>query len=260
MKPTARLASSDEVLPLRVRYREEMNCQIVHDSIHRREGWTKIYVVEWAGQPVGFGDIAIAGPWKDKPTLLDFHLLPEHRTRAFELFETLVAASGAKFIEAQTNCGIAATLAHTYGRGLVSEKILFRDGQTTTLPANEAVLRQSTLDEEIRANIERRQGGGEWRLEWNGKLVGSGGILFHYNRPYGDIYMDVAEAHRRRGLGSYLVQELKRRCYELGAVPAARCNPDNIASRQTLQKAGFVPCGQILVGPISVQKHDRAAS
>jgi hypothetical protein len=52
-------------------------------------------------------------------------------------------------------------------------------------------------------------------------------------------------------LGSYLVQELKRVCYENGDVPAARCSPTNVASRATLQKAGFVPCGHILAGTIA---------
>jgi GNAT superfamily N-acetyltransferase len=63
--------------------------------------------------------------------------------------------------------------------------------------------------------------------------------------------MDVAEPFRRRGLGSFLVQELKRVCYEGGSVPAARCSPRNIASYLTLQKAGFVPCGNILNGSVS---------
>jgi hypothetical protein len=31
-------------------------------------------------------------------------------------------------------------------------------------------------------------------------IRGQGGILDHYNRPYGDIYMEVAEPFRRRGL------------------------------------------------------------
>ena len=62
--------------------------------------------------------------------------------------------------------------------------------------------------------------------------------------------MDVAEPFRRRGFGSFLVQELKRVCYEGGHVPAARCGVDNVASRRTLQKAGFVPCGHILQGPV----------
>jgi GNAT superfamily N-acetyltransferase len=64
--------------------------------------------------------------------------------------------------------------------------------------------------------------------------------------------MKVAEPFRKRGLGTYLVQELKRVCYERGSVPAARCNPTNIASRKTLQKAGFVPCGHILTGSVSL--------
>jgi GNAT superfamily N-acetyltransferase len=62
--------------------------------------------------------------------------------------------------------------------------------------------------------------------------------------------MEVSETFRRHGLGSFLVQELKRVCYEGGRVPAARCNPRNVASRRTLQKAGFVPCGHILVGSV----------
>jgi RimJ/RimL family protein N-acetyltransferase len=69
--------------------------------------------------------------------------------------------------------------------------------------------------------------------------------------------MEVTEPFRRRGLGSFLVQELKRVCYEGGHVPGARCNPDNVASRRTLQKAGFVPYGHILKGSVA-RKHVEA--
>jgi hypothetical protein len=44
-------------------------------------------------------------------------------------------------------------------------------------------------------------GGTEWRLQMGEETVATGGILFHYNEPYGDIYMDVVERFRRRGLG-----------------------------------------------------------
>lgn len=248
MKPSIREVPADEVLALRTRQREMAGCQIVHDSIHRREGWTRTYLIEVAGNPVGFAEVAIAGPWTGKPTVFEFHLLPEFECRVFELFERFLRVTGVRFFEAQTNCGPLGVLAHTYGLGITSERILFRSGMTTTLRANGAVLMPLTDDAEIQTALERRRGGGEWRLEVDGVEVGKGGILFHYNRPYGDIHMDVSEPYRRRGLGSFLVQELKRRCYELGAVPCARCNPSNVASFRTLQKAGFVPCGQILVG------------
>jgi GNAT superfamily N-acetyltransferase len=249
-------SSTESFMPLRTRYRDEANCQIVHDSIHRRDGWTSSYRLELAGAAVGFGSVAIAGPWKEKPTVFEFYLLPEHRSRAFDVFEAFLAASGAQFFEVQTSDVLLSVMLHTYGRNIVSEKIVFRDQFTTSLPGNGASLRRITPDSEIRAAIEQRQGGGEWAVEIDGTAVGKGGILFHYNRPYGDIYMEVDETFRRRGLGSFFVQELKRACYELGAIPGARCNPANVASRQTLQRAGFVPFAHILNGSI-VGNHGR---
>jgi hypothetical protein len=46
MQIEAKLASAEKILPLRTRYREEAKCQIVHDSIHRREGWTLSYLLD----------------------------------------------------------------------------------------------------------------------------------------------------------------------------------------------------------------------
>src|SRR5437016_11604436 len=103
MQAHAKLSSPEDVLPLRTRYREEMNCQIVHDSIHRREGWTLSYGLDLGGVTAGFGSVAIGGPWKDKPTVFEFYVLPERRSRAFDLFEALLAASRAQFFEVQTN-------------------------------------------------------------------------------------------------------------------------------------------------------------
>jgi GNAT superfamily N-acetyltransferase len=60
--------------------------------------------------------------------------------------------------------------------------------------------------------------------------------------------MEVAEPHRRRGLGSFLVQEVIKQCYLAGRVPAARCSVDNAASRATLTKAGMKTCGFLLIG------------
>ena len=249
----AKLMSAPDILLLRERYREEMNCQIVHDSIHRRAGWTLTYALGLGGVGAGFGSVAIGGPWKDKPTLFEFYVLPPHRTRAFDLFEALLVASGPRFMEIQSNDPLLDVMLHTYAHGIESEKIVFHDKLATELPAIGATLRCVTADDQTRAHVEQRQGGPEWLLELDGKVVGKGGILFHYNQPYGDIYMEVPEPFRRRGLGSYLVQELKRMAYDLGAVPCARCDTANIASRRTLQKAGFVPFAHMLTGVIRAE-------
>ena len=251
MNLKAILASNQDVLSLRTQHRLEMNCQIVHDSIHTREGWCQSYALSSNGDMVGFGSIAIAGPWKDKPTVFEFYLLPEHRGQAFALFETFLKASGAQFFEVQSNDLLPTIMAMTYSQHAEAEATVFQDRLSTSLVVNGATLKCITPPEEIVTSVKRRQGGGEWLLELAGKVVGKGGILFHYNPPYGDLYMDVEEPYRHRGLGAYLVQELKHACYQLGAVPAARCNRDNVASRLTLQRAGFVPAAQILVGKIS---------
>ena len=213
MRATATPTQPEAVLPLRVRYRHEMNCQVVHDSIHRRAGWTTTYLLHFADAVAGFGSVAIGGPWAGKPTLFEFYVLPAHRSRVFDLFDALLGTSEAKLMEVQSNDTLITAMLHTYAREIRTEAIVFHDGLTTTLPSNGAILRQVTSDADTQVAIAQRQGGGEWRLELDGTVAATGGILFHYNVPYGDVYMDVVEPVRRRGFGAYLVQELKRLAY-----------------------------------------------
>jgi len=237
-----------DALPLRVRYREEMNCQIVHDSLHSRPGWTEPYLLQIQGMSVGFAAVAIAGPWQDKRTVLEYYMLPEYRNRAFEMFETFLRAVECSAMEVQSNDALVTVMLHTFAREITAEKIVFRDAFTTSLPSASAVLRCVTSQQETRAQLAQRSGSTEFILEVDGEIAGHGSILCHYNVPYVDLAMDVDEPLRRRGFGSYIIQELKRAAYELGAIPGARCSPTNVASRLTLQKAGMVPYASMLVG------------
>jgi len=230
-------------------YRLEMACQIVHDSIHDRPGWTQEYLLTVAGTAVGYGSVALGGPWTGQPTAYEFYVVPNHRNRLFDLFDALLAASGAEHIEVQSNDTLATVMLHKFAPHATSESILFHDRLLTSHKPPGAIFREPTAAEATDLPIEQRR----WRgvIEVGGQAVATGGILFHYNRPFGDIYLEVAEPFRRHGLGSFLVQELKRVCYEGGHVPAARCNVENIASQRTLQKAGLVPCGHILKGSVA---------
>ena len=58
---SATIATAEAVVPLRVHYRQEMNSQIVHDSIHRRDGWTATYMLNVDDVNAGFGSIALEG-------------------------------------------------------------------------------------------------------------------------------------------------------------------------------------------------------
>jgi GNAT superfamily N-acetyltransferase len=250
---SAELTTLSAILPFRDEYRREMDCQIIHDSIHARPGWSQEYLLLLNDTPVGHGSLAIAGPWKDKPTLYEFHVTPDHRSRAFDLFTALLEAARPVAIETQSNAPQLAVMLHTFARDVLCESILFHDKITTSHPAPDGVtFRPSTPNDADQIAANKLDDGAQYVLERpDGTIAATGGILFHYNRPYGDLYMAVAEPHRRRGLGAYVVQELKRTARENGHTPAARCNRDNIPSRKTLQKAGFVPCGNILTGIVA---------
>jgi GNAT superfamily N-acetyltransferase len=252
MSTTVERVELREIQGMRDIYRHEMNCQITHDSIHPRPGWTHEYLLSEGGAKIGYGSVAVAGPWQSSPTIYEFFVLPQHRRRLFDLFIALLTASGVSAIETQSNDPLLPVMLFTFAPTVSSESILFHDKLTTAHALPNAQFRKASPGDAPEIAQHGLDAQATWLVAYEGVVAATGDILFHYNRPYGDIYMKVAEPFRRRGIGTYLVQELKRTCYEGGSVPAARCNPSNVASRQTLQRAGFVPCGHILKGTVAL--------
>lgn len=235
---------------LRDLYRQEMNCQIVHDSYHGR-GFTTPYMILVNGRVAGYAAVT-NGSNRAVPagTVTEAYLLPVYRGFSDPVFRELLVASGALRIEAQTNDAFLTMMLFDFAEEITGETILFHDALTTNLSAPDAIFRKATTDDADRVFEHSHEPAGDWLLEAGGIVVATGGFLTHYNPPYGDLYMEVMEPYRRRGYGSYLVQELKRACYEAGRRPAARCNAANAASRKTMEKAGLLPCARILVGRV----------
>jgi GNAT superfamily N-acetyltransferase len=241
----------DAVAEMREAYRREMACQIVHDSWHAR-GFTTSYLLRRGGEVVGYG--AVGGAPREAPDVVkELYLRPPWRDEALPLFRALVAASGARRIEAQTNDVLLTRMLHACAVETSSETLLFADAGETTLapPVPGAVVRPLDDAERARVFAHTVESAGEWGLDADGEVVATGGFTLHYNPPYADVYMEVAPSHRRRGFGSYLVQELKRRCRAIGRVPAARCHHANVASRRTLERAGLHPCARIVHGRLA---------
>lgn len=257
MSIAVQIADAAALQPWREAYRAAMRCQIVHDALHERPGWTRSYLLRLDGVIVGYGGVAVGGPWASSATIFAFHVAPRFRHRVFALFAALVAESGASAIEAQTNAVLLTAMLHAFAENVESERILFADAFSTTLAPPGAVVRPRAPEDAgaiADAGLDADAG---WIVAHDGELAGAGGILTHYNPPFVDIYMAIAERFRRRGLGAFLVQELKRIAYARGGVPAARCNTSNVASRSTLQKAGFVPCGHVLRGRLCGERVQR---
>jgi GNAT superfamily N-acetyltransferase len=242
------LVPPEQIRPLRELYRNEMNCQILLDSWPGR-GWTDSYLLTINGRTVGYA--SVGGVRADpKDTITEFYVLPIHRGTSLHLFRRLIEVSQAKNIEAQTNDILLTLMLFDCATTIERHAVVFRDGFTTNLTVPGATFRKTAEAEKGHIFPHSTEPIGDWLIEADGQIAATGGILFHYNIPYGDIYMEVAEPFRRRGYGSYVVQELKRTAYEMGKIPAARCNATNAASRATLQKAGMLPCARVLVGAI----------
>lgn len=241
----------DAILAMREEYRRVMQCQIVHDAWHGR-GFTQAYSLALDSEIVGYGAVG-GSPGSARDIVKEFFVRPAQRADALPLFRTLVSVSGAKRVEAQTNDSLLSLLLYDCATHITSDTILFADGGATALPVPSPGAVVRALDEHDRAHVfpHTTEPVGAWGIEIDRAIVATGGLLFHYNPPYGDLYMEVAAAFRQRGVGSYLVQELRRICYEGGHVPAARCDASNIASRRTLERAGMVVCARILRGHLA---------
>jgi GNAT superfamily N-acetyltransferase len=236
----------DEITPLRELHRQAMSCQIMHDSFPRR-GFSDAYLIRVDGRIGGYGLVANVH-WPE--TVHEFYSLPEYRAAALPMFRQLLEASQATHILAQTNDRLQTLMLYDCAESITGDTILFEDGPPTHLTCPAGIFRKTTEADRPRLEAQKLDPDSGWLIESEGVPVATGGILFHYNPPYGDLYMAVAESHRQRGYGSFMVQELKRIAYEIGKIPAARCNVSNVASRRTLQRAGMLPCARLLVGDV----------
>jgi len=246
MQIQVRRAEYQDVEAMQGLYRQEAGCQIIYDSGLAR-GLADPYLILVEGRVGGYG--AVRNKY-EKGRLTEFYTLPHLRGAALPIFRELLNSSRATHIAAQTNIPLMLMMLYDCARNISDEKILFQDAFTTHLPCPEGLFRRAAPEEAGSIFPHQHEPVGDWVVEARGAVVATGGFYCHYNPPYGDIFMEVAEPARRQGFGSYLVQEVKRVCYEAGKKPAARCNPSNIGSRRTLQKAGFLPCGRLLVGKV----------
>jgi hypothetical protein len=103
----------------------------------------------------------------------------------------------------------------------------FQDHVLTALRVPDTIVPRRTDDEIFEHKTEPV---GDYVVELGGEVVATGGFLLHHNKPFADLYMEVREDRGCLGIGSFLLQEVKVRCYLAGRVPAARCDIRNGAS------------------------------
>jgi GNAT superfamily N-acetyltransferase len=236
-----------QILPYRDLYLQAMNRQIRYNATHER-GRSSLYSFVMDGIPIGYAAIKGKNEPTDRDCIFEFFLLPAHRKWASLAFQQLILFTQATYIECQSNDGFITPLLYEFAEQIRTEVILFEDLQVSDLKIPDVTFRPYNDDDKVFEH--QSEPLGDYVLVWNNSVVATGGFLLHYNRPFADLYMEVQVKHRGKGLGSYLLQEVKKACYLAGRVPAARCDWGNKASRACLEKAGMGVCGFVLEGVV----------
>ena len=239
-----------EIQGLRALFLQETNFQIRYNACYER-GWADCYLVTIDDLEVGYGSIK-GQKTENRDTIFEYFVISPFRKRAGELFRQLIAVSGAEYIECQSNDLLLSLMLYEVSRTISSEVVLFEDHVATEHVLPGALVRPRRNNDQIFNH--KAEPVGDYVAERNGEVVATGGFLLHYNKPFADLYMEVREDCRRGGLGSFLLQEVKKQCYLAGRIPAARCDIRNTGSRATLIKAGLRVCGFMLIGKIAIQQ------
>ena len=240
-----------EILYLRNLFLQENNFQIRYNACHER-GWTDSYIVMYNKEKIGYGSIKGNENLSDRDTVFEFYVTPSFRKLSSAAFLKLLHSSKASFIECQSNDFLLTSLLYEYGQNISSNVILFEDSITSDIKMDKIVFRKRNETDVVFEH--KAEPVGDYVLELNKEVVATGGFLLHYNMPFADLYMEVKEDCRRKGLGSFLIQELKNQCYLTGRVPAARTGMENVPSKATLIKAGLKIAGFMLLGQVKPNK------
>src|ERR1051325_2953353 len=97
---------------LRALFLQETNFQIRYNACHER-GWTDSYVLMADELAVGYG--AIKGQkTAARDTVFECFVAPPFRKRTRELFRELLARSGARYVECQSNDVLLSSLLYEF--------------------------------------------------------------------------------------------------------------------------------------------------
>lgn len=243
MDINVRKTGLQEIIELRKLFLQENNVQFIHNKCHLY-GWADTYLFTLRDQVAGYGAVWGRDKREDRDAIFEFYVLPPFRKLTSAFFTAFRNTAGTRYIECQTNLPLLAAMFFEHASGIYAEAILFEDHFLTHYLGEGMVFQQKEKREDEnpndRACVIRQQE----------EVIAAGGLMLNYNWPFADIYYEVNEQYRNRGVATFMVQELKKVAYAMGRVPAARCNVRNAISKATLFKAGMRVCGYLLQGEL----------
>ena len=131
MTVTALRTDLSNIQPLRALFLQENNFQIRYDACHER-GWTDSYSLLIDDLLVAYGSI-MGQKRNDRDTVFEYFVVRPFRRRSRDLFQRLLAASGARFIECQSNGLLLSSMLYEFSRSVSVNVVLFEDHVLTAL-------------------------------------------------------------------------------------------------------------------------------
>ena len=193
--------------------------------------------------------------------LLRFHLLENYQARAQEIFHWVISTYGIQHAITSTIESLYFSLCIDIQKSIALHSYLFRDNKRIELSfsLSDSIFRKAEereLDDIVHFYRANTEGSGEWIEGFVHKRLNCEELFVLHNRqilvaagecipsqkqiPYADLGIVVAQSYRGRGLGSSMLTQLKKHCYETGWKPICSCAANNQSSKKAIEKAGFI--------------------
>jgi L-amino acid N-acyltransferase YncA len=190
---------------------------------------------------------------REHELLLQFYLQDSALSSAEPAFRTVLEELGLKKAYVTTRDPLALSLVLEVRPRIELESYLFeyagepwepgrRNRMSLRLARAEDLPRIAAASGEFFPNRKREIEEGELHVLTEGDALRGIGYLStrHCSPGTGNLGVYIPADLRGMGLGSTVLQELKRCCDARGLAPIAACYHENVASRRTLEAAGFV--------------------
>jgi len=188
--------------------------------------------------------------------LLEFYLITEILYKKEEIFKQLIENHSVKKIYCKSFDNVLLTCSHTfctsnkvigtlfrdYSKGISVEyenqfKVrLARHSDIQFLLAYDSGLYESP--EELRYTVANNM---LYMFEKDNYLIGCGYLIkIMPDKNFHDIGVWTNPDVRKQGYGAMIISYLKRHCFSHNYTPVCGCDVNNIASRKTLERNGFI--------------------
>lgn len=213
-------------------------------------GNSKLYEIIYDKKIVGYFSVT------SRKTLVEFYISKEYYMYSEEIFKYIISSDMVADAEVSTKQPEFLSLCLDFHKEIHISSYLFTDAQKVKYELNHFEnlcfrLAKNSDIEDLKDKCDSAFEGYYEELIKNNQLfvlydddillgMGEFRIIKREHGGFGDIGMVVATEHRRKGVGTYIITKLSEQCYKNGVIPMAGCDSENIASKNTLTKAGLI--------------------